>query len=405
MILAAFRLVLYNGCMEKHDCFYDDGETSNVGRTIRTLREAGNLRQSEVAKRLGMSAAQLCHIEKSKNTPSLPTLRRIAEALGTTISELTEGVPSANQAMMAPDVAESVPDYVGGPPEPCRSEDMSIQKGVAKRDKTSLPPHISPVSRAAASDMDKLPERCRKQVFKRICEYMAVEEQAGVPVRPSLTLSFPVEAAIDEGEVLGWAVRRAWDIGSAVLFDSIAFLESKGIRIVPADLPDTVDAIPLWDSKDSNVWIVLRKSATDERQQFRTMMAIASTIKYVTAADGVLVEDTPDEKRFERSFASSFLMPLAAMAELCFRLGIDDEGWTWELLLREKVRFSVSAEAFLYRLEDLDLIRPYLRQQLVRRLREWYAANSYAEPNPSLRQAVRHSRFSDLKLLLQNENK
>ena len=393
--------------MGKNDSFYTDGETLNVGRTIRTLREAGNLRQSEVAKRLGMSAAQLCHIEKSKNTPSLSTLRRIAEALGTTISELTEGVSSDSPAMLVSAPAESMPDYVTGGPEPRCLADFSIQKdgGAAKRDKASLPPYISPVSRAAAADMDKLPERCKKQVLQRICEYMAVEEKAGVPVRPSLTLSFPVETAIDEGEVLGWSVRRAWDIGSAVLFDSIAFLESKGIRIVPADLPDTVDAIPLWDSKDSNVWIVLRKSATDERQQFRTMMAIASTIKYVTAADGVPVEDTPDEKRFERAFASSFLMPLPAMAELCFRLGIDDEGWTWELLLREKVRFSVSAEAFLYRLGDLDLIRPYLRQQLVRRLREWYAENSYAEPNPSLRQAVRHSRFSDLKLLLQNENK
>ena len=389
--------------MDKKDNRYVDDETANVGRTIRTLREAGNLRQSEVAKRLGMSAAQLCHIEKSKNTPSLPTLRRIAEALGTTISELTEGAPSASQAMMAPACEESMPDHVAEAPESDSYKDMSIDNGAAKRDKASLPPHISPVSRAAASDMDKLPERCRKQVVKRIFEYMAVEEKAGVPVRPSLTLSFPVEAAIDEGEVLGWAVRRAWDIGSAILFDSISFLESKGIRIVPADLPDTVDAIPLWDSKDSNVWIVLRKSATDERQQFRTMMAIASTIKYVTAADGVLVEDTPDEKRFERAFASSFLMPLAAMAELCFRLGIDDESWTWELLLREKVRFSVSAESFLYRLQDLDLIRPCLRQQLVRRLREWYAENSYAEPNPSLRQAVRHSRFSDLKLLVENE--
>jgi transcriptional regulator with XRE-family HTH domain len=391
--------------MDKKDNRYVDDETENVGRTIRTLREAGNLRQSEVAKRLGMSAAQLCHIEKSKNTPSLPTLRRIAEALGTTISELTEGAPAASQAMMAPACEESMPDYVAEAPESDSYAPMSIGYGggAAKRDRAFLPPHISPVSRAAASDMDKLPERCRKQVVKRIFEYMAVEEKAGVPVRPSLTLSFPVEAAIGEGEVLGWAVRRAWDIGSAILFDSISFLESKGIRIVPADLPDTVDAIPLWDSKDSNAWIVLRKSATDERQQFRTMMAIASTIKYVTAADGVLVEDTPDEKRFERAFASSFLMPLPAMAELCFRLGIDDESWTWELLLREKVRFSVSAESFLYRLQDLDLIRPYLRQQLVRRLREWYAENSYAEPNPSLRQAMRHSRFSDLKLLVENE--
>ena len=387
--------------MEKNDNLFTDGETVDVGKTIRTLREAGNLRQSEVARRLGMSAAQLCHIEKSKNTPSLPTLRRIAEALGTTISELTEGAAASAPAMPGCADEMSMADYAPSPALSDCPKRTTRGKTASVRDDMSLPPYISPVTQGAAADMAKLTERCKKQVVKRIFDYMAIEEKAGVPVRPSLQLSFPVEVAIDHGEILALAARRTWDIGSAVLYDSIAFLESKGIRIVPADLPDAIDAIPLWDAKDSNVWIVIRKSATDERQQFRTMMALASTIKFVTTANGVMIEDTPDETRFTKDFASAFLMPVSAMAELCFRLGIDDESWTWELLLREKVRFSVSAEAFLYRLEDLELIRPYLRQQLARKLREWYAQNAFSEPNPSLRQAMRHSRYSDL--LMQNE--
>ena len=70
------------------------------------------------------------------------------------------------------------------------------------------------------------------------------------------------------------------------------------------------------------------------------------------------------------------------------------------MLSNEKNRYGVSAESFALRLEALELLRPALRQRFVRRIREWKAAHDGAEPNPSARKSLRHSRFSDLRMLV-----
>ena len=229
--------------------------------------------------------------------------------------------------------------------------------------------------------------------------YRELERLAGVPTSPSLPLDYPAEIGTEDADALARAVRRAAGIADAVLFDSIELLENKGLRIVAADLPESVDAFALWDAAARNAWIPIRKGATDERQQFRAACVLADVLRFVAEGAREPVADTPWNRRFAREFAASFLMPEGAVREMCYRLGIDEESWTWELLLREKRRYAVSAEAFAYRLEDLGLLRPSLRQTFVRRARAWFDEHG-SEPEPSHRQALRHSRFSDLKLLV-----
>jgi len=53
-----------------------------------------------------------------------------------------------------------------------------------------------------------------------------------------------------------------------------------------------------------------------------------------------------------RRFAALFLMPEDAVCTTVHQLGIQQDQWTWELLLRIKHRFGVSAESLLYRLGD-----------------------------------------------------
>ena len=193
-------------------------------------------------------------------------------------------------------------------------------------------------------------------------------------------------------------VRRAAGVGDAVLFDPIALLESKGIRVVMADLPEGVDAFALWEDGVRNAWMMVRKASTDERQLFRASCAFADVVRFVSLGAGDPVPDNPAAKQFSRGFAAAFLMPAAAMRELCYRLAVDPESWSWELLLREKRRFAVSAEAFAWRLESLGLVRSSLKREFVRRARDWFEKNG-TEPEPSRRKDVRHSRYGDLKIL------
>ena len=347
-----------------------------------------------------MSAAQLCHVEKDRNAPSTRTLQRIADALGVPFAELAGGA-SADGARNRPYpakwndpesgvlmAAEPPTLYVSasrtdGPPE---TEDVADFVG-------SLRP-------CGATSLADLPPAPRAQVRRRILEYREVERRAGVPVLPSLPLDYPSEIAAGDAEALAGAVRRAAGIADAVLFDSIALLENKGLRVVAADLPEAFDAFALWDGAARNVWLVLRKGATDERQQFRAMSALADALRFVAGGARTPVGDAPADRAFAKAFAAAFLMPAAALRELCYRLAVRPDGWNWELLLREKKRYGVSAETFARRLEALELLRPSLRQEFARRARAWTAEHG-GEPNPSHRKELRHSRFGDLRALLE----
>ncbi|WP_432135834.1 helix-turn-helix domain-containing protein [Streptomyces sp. bgisy154] len=65
-------------------------------RVLRKRVQAG-LAQNELAARIGISAAQLCRIEKGKSGASAPVLSRLADELGCTIADL-----------MPPDPAEAM---------------------------------------------------------------------------------------------------------------------------------------------------------------------------------------------------------------------------------------------------------------------------------------------------------
>ena len=369
----------------------ESGQASDIGGAVRRLRVGMGLRQGDLAKMTGMSAAQLCHIEKDRNAPSVRTLRRIADALGVPLSELTAG--TGTPAAAAPETTghmplpgEAVPgDAAAPPPRPKPPE----ARGRDFAD-TLLP--VGPVTLA------DLPQAARTQVRKRILEYRDVEIAAGVPTRPSLPLDYPAEIAAGDPEALAVAVRRAAGIGDAVLFDPIAMLETKGVRVVMADLPEGIDAFALWEGAVRNAWIMVRKASTDERQLFRASCALADVLRFASGGARSPVPDTPAAKSFARGFAAAFLMPAAALRELCYRLALRPDSWSWELLLREKRRFAVSAEAFAWRLESLGLLRASLKREFVSRAREWFERNG-AEPEPSRRKDTRHSRFGDLKIL------
>ena len=56
---------------------------------IKALRQAKGLSQQALAARVGVTAAYITMLERGKKTnPSLPTLRKLAKALGVPVTEL-----------------------------------------------------------------------------------------------------------------------------------------------------------------------------------------------------------------------------------------------------------------------------------------------------------------------------
>jgi transcriptional regulator with XRE-family HTH domain len=61
---------------------------SQIGDRLRSAREAASLTQMEVAFRSGLSLATVQRIENGRNTPTLQTLRAMAEASGADLPDL-----------------------------------------------------------------------------------------------------------------------------------------------------------------------------------------------------------------------------------------------------------------------------------------------------------------------------
>ncbi len=60
----------------------------HIGERIKKKRELQNLQLNDLAKKVGISASGLSQIEKMKASPSLHTLKSIADSLNTTVGEL-----------------------------------------------------------------------------------------------------------------------------------------------------------------------------------------------------------------------------------------------------------------------------------------------------------------------------
>ena len=72
--------------------------------------------------------------------------------------------------------------------------------------------------------------------------------------------------------------------------------------------------------------------------------------------------------------------------------------WSYVLLLRIKHRFGISAERFLYRLEELELIDPTLVEPLQKKIFDHYDKTTFGELDFSRRLLSPNGRLWDLVL-------
>ena len=68
-----------------------------TGSTIKSLREAKNLTQAQLAQQIGVSDKAVSKWETGKGLPDLSLLEPLGQALGVSVQELLSGEPVVNK--------------------------------------------------------------------------------------------------------------------------------------------------------------------------------------------------------------------------------------------------------------------------------------------------------------------
>ncbi len=342
-----------------------------IGKSLTSIRQVRRMRQSDLAKNLGIPASQLCKLEKGVSMPSLNTFLKIANELGVTASDLL----SVEQPVENNSVKNfSSEDYLKSSFE--ESSLLCVCEGVA----------------------EELSARSRAKLFRKMYDYKGLEADCGVCKCATIPLKLPFNISDADAEALAQHVRNICGIGSAIVLDYIDVLGNNGFHIFIEDIPKELASISFYDEDADNVFIFVSKNVNPEKQVFRIFYEIGMVYLF-TRGDMVPVSPTYVHKHFANTFAANFLLPRVMVLTTIARLNISSTLWTLDLISRIKLRFSVSAEAFTLRLLDLQVIDKNLGQDILSQIRAHYRKTDYEEPGGSRIDLIPDARIKDLEVI------
>jgi DNA-binding XRE family transcriptional regulator/Zn-dependent peptidase ImmA (M78 family) len=304
-----------------------------VGARVRQLREIQHVTQIQLATEIGIRAGPLGWIEKGKHLPSGRVLHRLATHLNVRIDDLFQDENVWQESAF-----------------PARNQSPVI-----------LPPlddgtHPNAASVKAAHIICQTVAGAVLRL-ERLC---GASSQPQIPLRAAFT---PDEAG---AEHLAASVRQGLGIGSAVVGDYLDLFESAGIRVVFQEMPEGCTTFSGYDPLNRNAFIFVNSllKKQPELQTARMVFELGRVFWFTRQQDAAEAETAPaagadagafDEAAFARCFAAHFLMPANAVCSTVWQLGITPEAWPFDLLLRVKARYGVSARCFARRLQSLDL--------------------------------------------------
>ncbi len=359
----------------------------DIGLRIRALRRVNHLTQAELARRIGIRTGPMNALEKGHHIPSGRVLFRLAEVLETSVDSLlgVGGHRGASGASLKLPlyVAEAGASYGGADP-------AGAQWPVAVM--------------AVLSDDVALDEQGRAMVDQVIQSFLALEDLCGAQKRAHIPLYVPFSRTPSGIDMWAQQVRQVLGIGQAVIFDYLELLENAGLRVVFCPLPDRLQSVAFYDARNANAFLIIRQGLNVERQLFELIKRLASIYLYTRRAYGQLPANEAgalDDLHVARQFAALFLMPTSAVRASVAQLGIEPKGWSYELLLRLKHRFGVSAQSFLLRLAELQLIDGTVAASLKSRIEAHYQQTAFGEPGATRRVLSPNGRLGDLLLIAQ----
>lgn len=348
---------------------------NSIGRNIRFLRRARNWTLEDLSSRIGIHKGPLGRIERGMNLPSAAVIYNLSTALNVSIDTL-----------FSPDPLHQPPVKSSESGDTCF---ISLE-----------PDAISP------------PRPLLDACCKIMTAFHALEDLCQVPKYARVPLFIPFSPCYGGMEDLAARLRTYLSTGDAVVFDYFELFENAGLRVVVFPFPrgtSNIEAVSFYESTFHNAFFFLNSRNNSEKQLF----SLARELGKILISNQIHRQKSPvfpptqssedvnrpfTVDRAARRFASTFLMPEPAVRATVSQLGASKEAWSWELLLRIKHRFGVSAEAFLYRLHELDLISDPVRDLIKIRIKAFYAANGLIEPDSTRRSLSPNGRFFDLLL-------
>jgi Zn-dependent peptidase ImmA (M78 family)/transcriptional regulator with XRE-family HTH domain len=338
----------------------------HIGANMRALRRWNRMTLVQVADRIKMRPTALGRTERGFHAPAAGTIVALAELLNVPESAFFTRNADALRAYY----------------------EASLNRPfLVAEDGQSLMP---------------LDQRLAKEL---IDSYMAAEDACGVSRSPRVPLAVDFEATEAGMERLAAHVRELLGIRDCIVFDYIELFETMGLRILFAPLRGT-ESFVHYDPENRNAFFFVRADMNGEKQLFRLLTELGRVYFLTqrmrtpgaTGLDGAIV------RRLTKVFASRFLMPADAVRATVSQLGVQDGCWTYDLLLRIKHRFGVSAESFLYRLAELGCIDADRAADLKVRIERHYRRTRYGEPDSTRRILSPNGRIGDLLLSAQQRS-
>jgi len=348
-------------------------DLSFIGKNIRKLRRQRNWTIAELASRVGMNEMPLGRIERGVNAPSASVIFRLSKELGVSVDTLFAEAEHKFRSL----IHESSGD---------------------------------PFQVAIDGEDEKMPPRIKTMAQDLIEAFCALEDICHAQKRANIPLFIPFDPSKTGMEALSEKVRRFAGIEHGVVFDYFELFENLGFRVIVVSVPAKIDSFSYYDPSNQNAFFFIKVQQNPERQLFRLAYELGRILILTNSIQqGVDLFQTADgscrsgEKPFTahraaNRFAATFLMPAKAVQHTVRQLGIIKKRWSYELLLRIKHRFGISAEAFLYRLDELDLIDPSLVEPLQQKIHEHYGKTNFGEPDFSRRILTPNGRLWDLVL-------
>lgn len=347
-----------------------------VGSRIREWRKHKGLLLKQLAADAGMDAAQLWAIESDRNSPSVRTLARIALALSITVADLLSTMPSNS------------------------SGEVPTNQSAHDARKVMLFSGELLIMRPAEHEA-RLRKRDEARMEKAIEAAADAEARRQTDIPTSLPLAFPIVLNEGGAEQLAHFLRAHLDIGSAVVRDVYSLFENHGVRILEdASLTDKLPAVTFYSARRRDFTVFLTKSldAKPWRRDFLFLSEIGRIFVFASKKFEPFT-NTDKSRRFAKHFAATFLQPAAAVRTAVYSLRIKPGDWTFELLLRLKRRFGVSAESFNIRLKELGLITIAKHAEFTELIKKHYGAG-YDEPMPG--EDIPPNRTGDIRSLDRN---
>jgi len=344
-----------------------------IGKNIRNLRRQRNWTMAELAAKIGMNPVPLGRIERGVNAPSASVIYRLAKALGVSVDTL---------------FAEHEQDF------------RSFQH------ESSRDPF--PVTLDKLDEV--LPKKVKAMAQALIDAFWALEDICNAQKRARIPLLIPFEPTEKGMEALAESIRRFMGIEHGVVFDYFELFENQGFRVMVVPMPKEMDSFSYYDPMYQNAFFFLNARHNPERLLFRLAYELGKVLILTDtmnqSADPFPYQnniESQDRKQFTahraaRRFAAIFLMPENAVRDTVMQLGIQEKRWSYELLLRIKHRFGISTEAFLYRLDELNLIDPSLVEPFGEKIHKHYGKTDFGEPDFSRRLLTPNGRLWDLVL-------